>query len=103
MKENPNCYKCKFRGDVPGSAHSSCKHPANQEILGNNLMEMFAIFASVGRAPTINAETGLNIVGNPTGIRKGWFNWPFNFDPVWLQNCDGFTPKEEDKDENRTV
>jgi len=23
-----------------------------------------------------------------------WFIWPVNFDPVWLENCDGFEPKE---------
>ena len=36
----------------------------------------------------------LNVVGHPRGIAKGWFNWPWNFDPVWLENCDGW----EDKD-----
>ena len=53
------------------------------------------MFASVSRVDPVNVETGLNIVGNPTGIRKGWFNWPFNFDPHWLENCDGFMEKEE--------
>jgi len=24
----------------------------------------------------------------------GWFYWPINFDPVWLLECNGHTPKE---------
>jgi len=40
-------------------------------------------------------KTGLNVKGHPHGIKNGWFIWPFNFDPVWLENCDGFTPKEK--------
>jgi hypothetical protein len=31
-----------------------------------------------------------NVKGAAHGIKKGWFNFPFNFDPVWLENCDGF-------------
>jgi len=32
----------------------------------------------------------LNIKGNSHGIASGWFNFPYNFDPVWLENCDGY-------------
>lgn len=39
-------------------------------------------------------NTTLNIKADPTGIKKGWFNFPFNFDPVWLDNCDGFEKVE---------
>jgi hypothetical protein len=35
----------------------------------------------------------LNIKGNPHGIRNGWFNWPMNFDPTWLEQCEGFHAK----------
>jgi hypothetical protein len=35
----------------------------------------------------------LAIKGNDHGIRSGWFMWPVNFDPVWLENCNGFSPK----------
>ena len=63
-----DCYKCKYRGEVPGDAHSSCRHPKAGEC---------------------------NIQGNQHGIKSGWFMWPFNFDPVWLENCDGFKEKED--------
>lgn len=90
-KQKPNCYDCKFRREVPGSAHSSCAHPvvgANDDPFGN----MMAIFASVGRVnPVISQKAEkLNVTGNATGIRRGWFCWPWNFDPVWLESCDGF-------------
>lgn len=61
----PNCYECIHRGDLPGNAHSHCNN-----ILGVGVME-----------------------ANTYGVKMGWFLWPYNFDPVWLIKCDGFTPK----------
>lgn len=63
----PNCYECVHRLDVPGSGHSRC----------NNF--------------------GAKVKGNPHGTRSGWFVWPLNFDPTWLEECDGFSDKPEDK------
>ena len=37
------------------------------------------------------------VKGNPIGIKGGWFKWPFNFDPVWLESCDGYSNKKKDK------
>lgn len=59
------CYKCKYRGDVPGSAHSNCS---------NQYAEVTA---------------------NSHGIKSGWFFHPWNFDPVWLESCTEFNAKEE--------
>lgn len=59
---------------------------------------VMAIFASVGRvAPVVDVEAArkLNVRGNAHGILRGWFNWPYNFDPTWLQSCDGFEPKSQ--------
>jgi len=58
------CYGCVHRGNIPGDAHSCCKN---------------------GSAKVKGAEHG---------IKNGWFYWPFNFDPVWLEQCDGFQNKE---------
>jgi hypothetical protein len=63
----PNCYKCVHKMEVPGSRHSRCN----------------------------NFEA--NVIGNPNGIKRGWFNWPLNFDPTWLQSCDGFSDNPKDK------
>ena len=89
-----NCYECQHRGSVPGSRHSSCHHPSNKELLEDPLYNVLAIFGSVGRYPPVKVENPeLNIRGNTHGIRMGWFNWPANFDPTWLDNCDGFLQK----------
>jgi hypothetical protein len=87
-----NCYECKYRGDVPGYAHSCCRHPSAQGDLDNPLGQIMAIFAGVGRVPPVEgiSTVELHIKGNSHGIRNGWFCWPWNFDPVWLENCDGF-------------
>lgn len=102
MADKPMCYRCIHRGEVPGSAHSSCKHPALEKVKNNPLAEIASIFASVGRghAVAIGMEK-LNIKANSRGIQGGWFNFPFNFDPVWLENCDGYTPKEDKQNQNK--
>jgi hypothetical protein len=86
------CYDCEYRGTVPGDAHSCCKHPSIDE---NPLAELMGILGmSVGGC---SARDELNIRANEHGVRMGWFIWPVNFDPVWLENCDGF--KERGNDE----
>lgn len=63
-KEKPDCFKCEFKGVIPGDAHIMCKN-------------LSAI-----------------VEGNPRGIAGGWFIWPFNFDPTWLVSCNGFKEKQ---------
>lgn len=90
----PDCYKCKFRGEVAGSCHSSCHHPAFKQVHSDPLLGMMAIFGSVGRVPPLRVTSeGCKVEGNSHGIRRGWFNHPLDFDPVWLQSCTGFEAK----------
>lgn len=93
--DKPDCYKCVYRRDIPGDAHSACAHPGIANAKNSPLAEAMAIFAGVGRAPPIQgvSET-LHVKGNPRGIKRGWFNHPWNFDPTWLEECDGFKNKE---------
>jgi hypothetical protein len=65
--EKLDCYKCVHILTIPGDAHSRC----------NNFQA--------------------KVIGNPHGIKHGWFNWPLNFDPTWLISCDGFSDNLEDK------
>ena len=74
-----NCYKCEYRGTVPGDTHSCCKYPGNE----TGMLDFFS------KKSAENA-TILNIQADPHGVRSGWFIWPINFDPIWLLNCDGF-------------
>ena len=96
MTDKPNCYECKHRGKVPGSAHCSCNHPKNGRALESPLGKMLEI---LGAGDPV--ETGLNVRGSRHGIQMGWFAWPFNFDPVWLERCDGFEAKEEQQEESK--
>jgi len=82
IKMKPNCYKCEYKGSVPGDAHSCCKYPGTST-------DMFDMF---NRNNIILAQK-LNISGNAHGVRNGWFWWPVNFDPVWLESCNGFKEK----------
>lgn len=85
MIEN-NCYKCKWRGNVPGNTHSCCRHP-NLNDAGEDM-----ITGTIAMANLSNFEK-FGIRANPHGIKKGWFWWPINFDPIWLENCNAFETK----------
>ena len=82
--EKPNCYECKHRRSVPGDAHSECVNPRISET--DRLVTGFALMAG----QRSSAMKRLNVSANPHGIKRGWFYWPLNFDPVWLDTCDGF-------------
>ena len=86
----PNCYECKYRGSIPGDAHSCCNHPKVKQD-----SNPFGALVDMLRGKSMQAAKELNIKGNSIGIRGGWFMWPANFDPTWLENCDGFSLKEK--------
>lgn len=81
-----DCYSCKYRGNVPGDAHSCCRYPGNK-------VGMFEFFEKVN---IVNAER-LKIQAHRHGVVNGWFYWPVNFDPTWLLNCEGYEEKEKNK------
>ncbi len=78
------CYKCRYRGDLPGDTHSCCRYPGVRT----------SVPAILDKENT-GIQTALGITADRYGFSKGWFFWPANFDPVWLLSCKGFTPKEE--------
>lgn len=71
MANKQACYKCRYRGTIPGDCHTRCRHPLAESDPGK-------------------ARTDLGIRGHDVGIRGGWFVWPYNFDPTWLLSCSGF-------------
>ena len=91
MADKPNCYQCIYRGEVPGDAHSCCNHPIARKTPSGELLALLK-----GHMASImgSGADALGIKANAHGVRRGWFNWPYNFDPTWLQHCDGFTPRE---------
>ena len=58
------CLNCKYKGSVPGSSHLTC---SKKNVL-------------------VDAEE--------YGIKMGWFNFPYDFDPTWLNKCSGFVDKD---------
>ena len=67
MRKN-NCYNCKHKVNVPGSAHVQCSKPIP------------------------DMEVDLH------GLEKGWAFYPLNFDPIWLippgGECRAFLSKD---------
>ena len=86
----PNCYECKHRGTLPGTAHSCCRHPVLNKYK-SPMEELAAFLVSVERVKAvISAVPELGVRGDNYGIKSGWFNWPYNFDPIWLEACNSF-------------
>lgn len=84
VSQAPNCYQCAHRQSLAGSAHSSCNALGNQGIL-------IAPVFMAGKSEVKAAD--LHIKANTHGVRSGWFFWPLNFDPAWLQVCSLHKPK----------
>lgn len=83
----PNCYACKHRRSLTFDAHSRCTHPR----IGETDAIVTPLLVMHGAAS--GAMKRLNITLDPHGVKNGWAMWPLNFDPVWLESCDGFEAK----------
>ena len=90
--KKPNCYKCEYRGMIPGDAHSCCNHPLIKQ--DDN---MFGALVEMLQGKSAEVAKKLGIKGHPQGIKSGWFMWPANFDPTWLLECNGFSEIKEVK------
>jgi hypothetical protein len=76
----PDCYKCKHRRNIPGDCHSECNHPEAMTMMLGSLL---------------GKDVPNKVQGKAHGISHGWFNWPFNFDPIWLEKCSLFESKDD--------
>ncbi len=93
MEQNnpPDCYKCKWRRQLFGDRHSRCAHPAFPFMENTMAYSLLSVLGKLaGQAQYESNEC--RVIGHPNGIRNNWFNHPFNFDPVWLISCTGFSP-----------
>ncbi len=59
----PDCLNCTYVRSIPGDIHISC----------------------------VNLKA--NVEGADIGVRNGYFDWPYNFDPRWLVKCDGYVKR----------
>lgn len=76
--QKPNCYTCVHRHDLIGDAHSSC------DVIGPAAFTAAMLFMT---GQTELRTSTLHVRGNTHGVRSGWFTWPINYDPVWLEIC----------------
>lgn len=83
------CYKCKYQKDLTWSAHSECTYSESHGVDKINALWMH-----------MRGLVGDSVVGSEHGIKNGWFMWPVNFDPVWLEKCDFFHDKEDSSAEH---
>lgn len=97
--DKPNCYKCIYRRKVVGSAHSWCDHPALDGEGDNVFAGVFKVMATGNPVKILAVGLVLKITCEQVWIDKGYFDWPFNFDPTWLLSCRGETHKEESEEE----
>lgn len=86
------CYACVHHREIPGNTHLACRHPSTAAAHANPLA---SLIAATGGAMPLPSPPGLNVKLHTHGIRMGWASWPFNFDPTWLVECDGYTPEAE--------
>ena len=87
---------CKYEGNLAGQSHIKCEHSLVKDNMGPLMTDLLSTLGGRGNISTLpDIQISMRIIGNVTGIKNGWFNWPFNFDPVWLDKCDSFEEKEK--------
>ena len=74
MSKFKNCYLCKHCERLPNSAYSKCK-------------KIEPVTAEKMRKAPIKLEQ--------YGVLMGWCDWPYRYDPVWVNNCDWFDEIEQ--------
>lgn len=95
-----DCHICIHSELVAGSAHFICKHPLNDNIFtSRGALVALLTLAAQGCSPLLMPEA-LNLKLSPIGIKGGWCTYPFDFDRIWILNCDGFEKKDNGTQKN---
>jgi len=77
-----NCYNCKFKGNIAGDAHISCNYPKLNQTQKINISSLLLITPEQG-IQVLKDNFGFSVSTHP--IVSGWFNFPINFDPNWIE------------------
>lgn len=82
-----NCNNCKYKANIAGDSHISCKsHIFNDKNIEINLVLM-ALSDPEGFVIFCEKNFGFSV--NIHGLVNGWFMFPINFDPSWMEgHCD---------------
>jgi len=90
-----DCYKCLMRGSVPMSAHSCCKALRHKASNPNDPgVIKLETHLAIGLVSLKTDEDEEMIKINPHGRKNGWANWPLDFDPTWVSECQFYLPKD---------
>jgi hypothetical protein len=92
-----DCYNCKFRGEITGSAHSCCEITKHIPALSKVNSEFMDIALMIGKAKIKSSDGTSAVKINPEGVKNGWASWPLDFDPVWITSCELFKAKPKRK------
>ena len=83
--EKANCYKCRFRKQLPGDSHSRCDFI--REASGNHQdSQLLELEIAAGTKEMLINKQPITVF-NKAGIEKGYVIWPINYDPIWLEKC----------------
>jgi hypothetical protein len=85
-----NCNQCVHKRSNIGTHHIACAVIGDKIIDNGNihiarLMGGDPLFTVtlIGEIPSLSVLLEIN----PHGFKKGWANWPLNFDPIWIDTC----------------
>ena len=89
-KKKHDCYNCKHRKEVTGSAHTQCG--------AKNIFDMILEISQnkykwIGYHLVETSTADVKVSLHETGVKNGWAIWPLNFDPVWIDECKFFEEK----------
>ena len=76
MEKFKNCYLCKHCQKLPNSSYSKCNkaEPVSSELI---------------KRPPVKIEQ--------YGKIMGWCDWPYRYDPVWVNSCDWYEGRIPDE------
>lgn len=79
---NTHCGNCKYKNNIPGDSHISCRYPllAREDAIKISMMA----FTNPSSYNQILKEN-FGFTGSLHGIQSGWFMFPDNFDPTWIE------------------
>lgn len=82
MESKNKCYNCAYRGSIPGDAHSSCNNPL---IKGEDRIKISMLSLHDPSYFNKILQMNFNFQVSHHAIMSGYFCFPSNFDPVWIE------------------
>lgn len=86
----PNCRVCIHARKKDYTHHLYCAHPEGKMDGDGSIVKVMTLLKYKKTEIIEGPMTELMIIQSKHGQEKGWCTWPLDFDPIWLENCDGF-------------